>query len=113
MSSGKASPQSLLQGLKKTKSGRAPTSRYAAEEVGGGGGGDAGRGRGGRPPRSDRAGTLHLPLFLCLVFNFSTCFLIFHLIRLQEFEDEVEDEGEVPSFRVTYPPLLATWLRSP
>src|SRR3954467_12617547 len=65
MSSGKASPQSLLQGIKKTKSGRATTSRYGAEEVvvgGGGGGGDAGRGggRGGRPPRSDRGGTLHL-----------------------------------------------------
>src|ERR1041384_6500574 len=58
MSSGKASPQSLLQGLKKTKSGRTTNSRYAAEEVGGGGGGDAGRGRGGggRPPRSDRGG---------------------------------------------------------
>src|SRR3954468_11569568 len=73
MSSGKASPLSLLQGLKKTKSGRATTSRYAAEEVGGrgGGGGDAGRGRGGRPPRSDRGGTLHLPLFLCLLFIFN------------------------------------------
>src|ERR1041385_5751979 len=38
MSSGKASPQPLLQGIKKTKSGRATTSRYTAEEVGGGGG---------------------------------------------------------------------------
>src|SRR4051812_15861165 len=58
MTSGKASPQSLLQGLKKTKSGRTTNSRYAAEEVGGGGGGDAGRerGGGGRPPRSDRGG---------------------------------------------------------
>src|ERR1041385_8301421 len=70
MSSGKASPQFLLQGIKKTKSGRATTSRYGAEEVGGGGG-DAGRGggRGGRPPRSDRGGTLHLHYAWYLFFN--------------------------------------------
>src|ERR1041385_8504014 len=71
--SGKASPQSLLQGIKKTKSGRATTSRYGAEEVGGGGGGggDAGRGggRGGRLPRSDRGGTLHLHYAWYLFFN--------------------------------------------
>jgi hypothetical protein len=35
---------------------------------------------------------------LMLGIYFSTCFLIVYLIRLQEFEDEVEDEGEVPSF---------------
>src|SRR4051812_22901271 len=50
MSSGKASPQSLLQGLKKMKRGRTTNLRYAAEE-GGGGGGEAGRGRGGGVPR--------------------------------------------------------------
>jgi len=102
MSSGKASPQSLLQGIKKTKSGRATTSRYAAEGVGGGGGGagggggDAGRGGvGGRPPRSDRGGTLHLHyVFIMLSIYFSTCFLIVYLFPLQE----VEDEGELPFF---------------
>ena len=101
MSSGKASPQSLLQGIKKTKSGRATTSRYGAEEVGGGGGEDAGRGGGvgGRPPRSDRGGTLHLHYaFIMLGIYFSTCFLIVYLFPLQEAEDEVEDEGELPSF---------------
>jgi len=103
MSSGKASPQSLLQGIKKTKSGRATTSRYAAEEVGGGGGGgggDVGRGGvGGRPPRSGRGGTLHLHyVFIMLGIYFSTCFLIVYLFPLQEVEDEVEDEGELPSF---------------
>jgi len=103
MSSGKASPQSLLQGIKKTKSGRATNSRYAADE--GGGGGDAGRGGGrgegvgGRPPRSGRGGTLHLHyVFIMLGIYFSTCFLIVYLFPLQEVEDEVEDEGELPSF---------------
>ena len=97
MSSGKASPQSLLQGIKKTKSGRATTSRYAAEEVGGG---DAGRGGGvgGRPPRSGQGGTLHLHyVFIMLSIYFSTCFLIVYLFPLQD-EHEVEDEGELPSF---------------
>ena len=105
MSSGKASPQSLLQGIKKTKSGRATTSRYATDEGGGGGdagrgGGGAGRGEGagGRPPRSGRGGTLHVHyVFIMLGIYFSTCFLIVYLFPLQD-EHEVEDEGELPSF---------------
>jgi hypothetical protein len=37
-------------------------------------------------------------IFIMLGIYFSTCFLIVYLFRLQEAEDEVEDEGEVPSF---------------
>ena len=37
-------------------------------------------------------------IFIMLGIYFSTCFLIVYLFRLQEVEDEVEDEGELPSF---------------
>src|SRR4051812_43906458 len=46
-----------------------------------------------RPRRYIASSTL-----LMLGIYFSTCVLIVYLFRLQEFEDEVEEKGKVPSF---------------
>src|ERR1041384_4872372 len=68
-------------GRRRRRRGCRPRTRGTSPEVG--------------PSRYIASSTL-----LMLGIYFSTCFLIVYLLRLQEFEDEVEDEdeGEVPSF---------------